>query len=83
VAIASGVILWGRRESLAPYPAMQLLLLACGVSGAVAIIAALCMAPNLLGTVMLTPLTSLLFLLMFPAMMVWFHFLESGARRAA
>ena len=80
-ALSIGVFVWARRVTLAPYPAMQVLLLACGLSGAIAIIAALCMAPQLLTAVHLTPSGSLLLLLMFPAMMLRFHFLESTARR--
>ena len=81
VAVAVGIYLWARRTAFSPYPAIQILLLACGISAAVAIIAAICMAPNILIAVQLTPTKSLLLLLLFPAMMLWFHVLESNARR--
>ena len=81
MALSIGVFVWTRRVTLAPYPAIQVLILVCGLSGAVAIIAALYMAPQLLAAVQLTPSGSLLLLLMFPAFMLWSHFLESTARR--
>ena len=81
IAASSGTYLWGRRTSLLPYPAIQLLLLLCGICSAVAIVAALYLAPNLLPAVRLTLTKSLLLLLLFPAMMLVFHILESNARR--
>lgn len=80
IAISTGIYLWVRRTSLSPYPAIQFLLLVCGITGAVAIVAALYIAPNLLSEVQLTPTKSVI-LLLFPAMMLFFHFLESRARR--
>jgi hypothetical protein len=72
-----GVALWRRRESLAPYPAIQGLVAACGLS---ALLAMLCIA-----AAGLTPpsvgLPSLWFLLMYPGLMLAFHLQERSARR--
>lgn len=81
-ALGIGYRIWTRRSTLDPYLGYQGLLLTCGLAGAVAIGAALVLAPQRLEAVQLTPSGGVFLLLLFPAMMAWFHFLEMMQRRA-
>src|SRR4051794_27734348 len=47
VANAIGSWLWWRRDRLRPYPALQVLLLACGINGLLALVALHLLRPGL------------------------------------
>lgn len=78
VANAVGFVLWNRRHSLAPFPAIQILMATCGLSAAAAFwsIAEGGSGWNMDGD--LSPW----FLLIYPGMLVWFFLMERSARRA-
>ena len=77
-ANAFGTWLWSRRETLAPYPAIQMLLAACGVAALLTVLALSGTAPELGRGERLSPWI----LLLFPGLMVTFHLRERAARRA-
>lgn len=74
-----GLALWRRRHSLAPYPAIQILIAACGVAALLALFAirasAFEPAP--------ADLPSAWFLLMYPALNLNFYLLERRFRKTA
>ena len=76
---ALGVLLWSRRSVLSPYPALQALLVLCGLSALAAIcsVRAFGLSPSSLG------LPSAWLLMLFPGLMLLFHVRERGARNAA
>jgi hypothetical protein len=80
VANAIGSWLWRRRDRLRPYPALQLLLLACGLSGLPAWLAVNALRPDLAG-LMGWPRRGYLVLLIVPALMAWPAVLEHAGRR--
>jgi hypothetical protein len=80
-AVACGVFIWTRRASLAPYPAIQCLLLLVGVTSTIAILFALFTRPEFLAHLNATPTQALLTLLVFPGLMLGFFLLERTARR--
>src|SRR5437867_3891353 len=74
VANAAGWWLWQRRDRLRPYPAMQALVLVCGVVALVAMAAL-----DLIGTddgMLGKPVRRYLALLVFPGLLVLFGWLE-------
>ena len=74
-----GLLIWRRRHSVSPYPAIQALLAVCGLAALCAMLsirAAGIAASSL-------DLPSLWFLLMYPGLMLAFHLQERSARRAA
>lgn len=74
-----GIALWRRRHGLAPYPAIQALLAACGLAALLSVVAvkAAGLSPSSLG------LPSGWVLLMYPVLMLAFHHREERVRRAA
>ncbi|MHC5113621.1 MAG: hypothetical protein ACYTGP_04240 [Planctomycetota bacterium] len=76
-----GTMLWMRRDRIAPYPAIQIMLGTLGVSAVVAVGAAWAAdrLEGLYGTA--DPVTWLLALLVVPGMMVLFHFMERAGVR--
>lgn len=75
---AIGIYLWHRRHELAPYPAIQILLAACGLSALLSLIvvARAGLSPSLLG------LPPAWLLAMYPALMLVFHLRERAAKQA-
>lgn len=71
-----GFVLWKRRHSLAPFPALQALVAACGLSAGVAW---LCISES--GPAAESGFSAGL-LLMYPGLLVWFFLMERSARRA-
>jgi len=74
-----GLLIWRRRYSVSPYPAIQALLAVCGLAALCAMLsirAAGVAASSL-------DLPSLWFLLMYPGLMLAFHFQEQSARKTA
>ncbi|MBW2232959.1 MAG: hypothetical protein JRH17_21440 [Deltaproteobacteria bacterium] len=71
-----GLALWRRRHSLSPYPAVQGLIATCGLS---ALLAMLCIRTVGLGPSVDPPTVWLL--LIYPGLMLVFHFQEQSARR--
>ncbi len=80
ISVAIGVFLWNRRDHIAPYAAIQGLLLTIGLFSTVAILAARAVAPEILANVNMSPISSLWLLAIFPGMMLLFHLLELAAR---
>jgi hypothetical protein len=82
-----GLWMWWRRDRLRPYPALQALLLACGVSGLLALSALHVLRPGLRitqpGGIYLAdePRSILLLLVLVSSMMTGFHVMESSARK--
>lgn len=79
VANFAGLWLWRKRESLAPYPAIQILLATCGLCALISML-------SLRASEIPQPsvaLPSLWFLLMYPGLMLVFHLQEGNARRRA
>lgn len=77
-----GCYLWGRRATLDPYRAYQMVLAIMGCIAITAIVFAVSFAPEFLdGTEMTTATRWILMVLLFPSMMLWFHYLESKARQ--
>lgn len=74
-----GLLLWRRRQSVSPYPAIQGLLAACGLS---ALFAMLCFRAAGIAESSVD-LPSLWLLLVYPGLMLAFHFQEQSARKAA
>lgn len=74
-----GLALWRRRQSISPYPAIQILVAVCGF-GALAAMLGL----RVVGLAQpSSEMPSLWFLLMYPGLMLGFHLQEQAARRAA
>lgn len=73
-----GVVLWRRRDTLSPYPAIQVLLAVCGVSALLAVLGVRLsgLAPSAAG------LPSAWLLLMYPGLMAVLHLREREARKA-
>jgi hypothetical protein len=88
-AIANGIgsWMWLRRERIRPYPALQTLLLACGVSGLTALAALHVLRPGLRITrpvgiyLAAEPRTIVLLVVLVASLMAWFHILESSATK--
>jgi hypothetical protein len=78
VGNAIGILLWRQRRRLRPYTAIQLLVVACGVSGLVAWSALVGLRPDVLAALG-WPQSYAPFLIV-PATMGWFAFLERRAR---
>jgi len=74
-----GIALWRRRHVLAPYPAFQSLVAACGLAALLAVVSARAagFSPVSLG------LPPAWLLLMYPGLMLIVHLRERSARRAA
>ena len=70
-----GVWLWRRRDRIAPYPAVQILLAGLTVTATAALLYLRSSWGN--------EGQSLLFLGIFPGLMVWFHYLESRSNRSS
>jgi hypothetical protein len=87
VANAIGAWLWRRRDRLRPYPALQALLLVCGVDGLLALVALHVLRPGLRITrttgfdLADEPRSILWLLVMVIALMTWFHLLERDAKK--
>src|SRR4051794_12520067 len=87
VANVIGSWMWRRRSRLRPYPALQALLLACGVSGLLALGALHVLRPGLritqpTGIYLADDLRSILLLLVLViSMMTSFHVMESSAKK--
>ena len=73
-----GFALWRRRETLAPYPAIQILLAVCGLCMMLAMVcvSAAGLSANALGM-------PAWILLLYPGLMLAFHLRERGARKKA
>ena len=88
-AVANGIgsWMWRRRERIRPYPALQSLLLACGVSGLTALVALHVLRPGLqiarpFGMDLADEPRNLVWLIIVVAsLMAWFHFLEWNAKQ--
>jgi len=80
-----GTWLWRRRDRLQPYPAMQVLLLACGVAGLIALAALHLLRPGLrisrLRGIPFADETIALPLIVALLLMAYFHLLERSAKR--
>ena len=74
-AVGLGVWLWKRRDRITPYAGIQILLAGLTVSATAALL--------YLRSSWGPEGQSLLYLGIFPAMMVFFHYLESRARKAS
>jgi hypothetical protein len=87
VANAIGSWMWRRRDRLRPYPALQALLLVCGVNGLIALVALHICRPGLRITRPLgisladEPRLILWLLVLVIALMAWFHLQERGAKK--
>jgi hypothetical protein len=87
VANAIGSGLWWHRDRLRAYPALQALLLVCGVTGSVALVALHVLRPGLRITRPLgisladEPRLILWLVVLVIGLMTWFHLLERGARK--
>ena len=87
VANAIGSWFWWRRDRLRPYPALQALMLACGANGLLALVALHLLRPGLrisrpMGISLADePRVILWLLVLFIALMTWFHLLEWGAKK--
>jgi hypothetical protein len=86
VANAIGSWLWWRRDRLRPYPAMQLLLLACGASGLLALISLHVLRPGLRidrpkrFQLKDEPRYIVYLTILIIIMIVWLYFLDRAAR---
>lgn len=78
-ANALGCFLWTRRQILDPYLALQLLLGACGIAAALS----MWLLAGAGVTAADAGLPSLWAVLIYPALMAWFAFLEHQTRRAS
>ena len=76
VATAVGTFVWTRRATLRPYPSLQLLIAVCGICAAGAMLALDAMGVGLPQDQELHPSV----LLIYPALMVMFHFQLRQAR---
>jgi hypothetical protein len=76
---AVGLVLWRRRETLAPYPAIQALIAVCGL-GALAALLSIGTAGIAMSS---SELPSGWLLLMYPGLMLAFHLQERAARKSA
>lgn len=74
-----GVLLWRRRWSLAPYPAMQALIVVCGIAAGLAILGVRAAGLELSEV----GLPSAWFLLMYPGLNLFFYRLERSFKKAA
>lgn len=74
-----GYVLWRRRRTLSPYPAIQLLLASCGVSALFAMISVWAVSI----TTQSVTLPGSWFLLMYPGLMVAFHLQERAVRKSS
>ncbi len=78
IANLVGLALWRRRNTVPPYPAVQVLIAACGVAALAAIL-------SLLAADLSLPdegIPSAWLLLIYPGLMLAFRFQEQSARRA-
>ncbi|MFO0810484.1 MAG: hypothetical protein U0746_17805 [Gemmataceae bacterium] len=82
VANVVGAWLWFRRDRIRAYPAIQLLLVTCGVSGLVAWLALDALGSDA-ARVLASPRQGYLAMLIVPAMMAWFAVMEHAARSRA
>lgn len=82
LANAAGVWLWRRRDSIRPYAVLQWLILTCGVSGLVAFLSLDTLRPDV-AAALDWPRYGYRVLLIFPAIMGRFAFLEYSSRRRA
>jgi hypothetical protein len=86
-ANAIGSWMWQRRDRLRPYPALQALLLGCGVNSLMALVALHALRPGLRITRPLgisladEPPTILWLLILVISLMTWFHTQEWSARK--
>ena len=78
---AAGFWLYFRRDRILPYPAVQLLLLVCGVTSISAWTLLVVMRPDLLPLMQATALKGYLCLMIIPGIMLSFHFKESAPTR--
>ena len=76
---AVGIWLWRRRDAWTPYPAVQVLLVACGLCALLALLCVRAEGGELPGA---QPL-SLWTLSVYPGLMLAFHLQERGARRTS
>jgi hypothetical protein len=87
VANAIGFCMWRRRDRLRPYPALQALLLACGVNSLMALIALHVLRPGLriarpIGIYLADkPQQIPWFLVLVVSLMTYFHLMEWGAKQ--
>ncbi len=75
-----GVVLWRHRDRLRPYPALQLLIVAAGLS---ALAAMLLLWRSKAPIPSLELPSGLWFLLVYPGLMLMFHLQERASRKAA
>lgn len=73
-----GIALWRRRRTLSPYPAIQILIAVCGLAALFAMLVISASGQSQASTGLPTPW----FLLVYPGLMLAFHFQERAARRA-
>ncbi len=78
-ANAVGFALWNRRESVAPFPAIQILMATCGLCAAAAW---WCVSETGSAWQMEGELSAWV-LLIYPGILAWFFLMEHAARRAA
>lgn len=76
-----GFAFWTRRTVLAPFKAIQLLILVLGLAGLVAWSSLAQFRPDLVTLMNATTQMGYFALLIFPAMMAWFYWLERNALR--
>jgi hypothetical protein len=72
-----GTIMWARRDRVAPYPAIQILVVVVFIFTAVALVSTDCLdVPGRLDPRVKDPKFVYLLLLLFPALMIMFHFIN-------
>jgi len=74
-----GLLLWRRRRTLSPYPAIQILVGFCGLSGLISLLA-ISASPTAEQTFQTSQ--NYWYLLFFPGLMLMFHLQERTARKA-
>ena len=75
-----GCALWKRRDKLAPYPSMQLLMVVIFISTVIAFVTAFHFSRNTEWHFDLDFRIAWI-LLLYPALMLWFHFIEHEGRK--
>ncbi|MEM7476160.1 MAG: hypothetical protein AAF483_14290 [Planctomycetota bacterium] len=82
IANGIGSWLWFSRDRLQPYPAVQVLLLTCGLAGLMAWTSVVLLRPDFVPLMQAKSIwTGYICLLIFPGMMLSFHFKEAQPKR--
>jgi hypothetical protein len=75
-----GIAIWSRRAVIAPFKAIQLLMLVLGQMGLISWFLLVQLQPELVSSINGKTQMGYLALLIYPALMAWFYCLESGAK---